>query len=220
LLLWIKGTQSPQVIRDRVLAENGFRAELISWLESCQMGGYSHSTEDAIRSSLSRQRQGPRPETLGSAELEDSGEELYRDPISIVPIPPPPAAFQDNEVLKDWYHGVCTDADEIVYLSNRHDARHSKGCLRGKTQYCRARFPREVRPVTMVDPDNGALRFKQTDPWLNTYNPILSYLLRCNTDVSCLLSGTQVRAIIAYVTDYVTKAQLKTYSVFEAVKSV
>ncbi|KAI0351828.1 hypothetical protein OH77DRAFT_1370963, partial [Trametes cingulata] len=220
LLLWIKDSECPQVIRDRLLNETSFRDSLVLWLESCHVGQYSLSTESSIRQSLAGQR--TVPERPVSEELEDvaAEDQHYIDPISVMPSPPPPSVFQDDDALRDWYRRLCGDADEIAYISNRHDSRHSKGCLRGKTQYCRARFPREVRPVTMVDPENGALRFKHLDPWLNTYNPVLSYLLRCNSDMTCLLSGTQVRAIIAYVTDYVTKSQLKTYSVFEAVKSV
>lgn len=221
LLLWIKDSPSPQVIRDRLLSEPVFRDQLIAWLESCHKGEYTLSSEAEIRRSLAEQRRGKSPP---EADDEDADEDAdcfgYRDPTSLLPTPPPPNV--DSQGLLDWYRAACKDTDEIVYLSNRHDSEHSKGCLRGKppAQYCRARFPRELRPVTMVDPDTGALRFKQMDPWINTYNIVISLLIRANTDVSCLLSGTQVRAVIAYVTDYITKVQLKTYSVFEAVKSV
>ena len=61
---------------------------------------------------------------------------------------------------------------------------------------------------------------KKREAWLNTFNPIFSYLWRCNTDVTCLLSGTMVRAVIAYTTDYITKMALKTHAVFEVVRSV
>ncbi|KAH9884314.1 hypothetical protein C8Q73DRAFT_661081 [Cubamyces lactineus] len=72
----------------------------------------------------------------------------------------------------------------------------------------------------MVDNNTGAIRFKKWDVWINSYNPVLSAALRCNTDVTCLLSGTQVRAIIAYVTDYVTKGSLTTHTFFQTVRSV
>ncbi|EIW54151.1 uncharacterized protein TRAVEDRAFT_77334, partial [Trametes versicolor FP-101664 SS1] len=220
LLLWIRDSPSPQIIRDRLLSDDTFRASLILWLESCQKGEYSLSSESDIRASLAHQRRAH--QTHSSEDLDDIEGDggTFRDPATVLPTPPPPDA--DDPALREWYSSVCRDTDEVVYLSNRHDRKHTKGCLRGKipNQYCRARFPRETRPETLVDPENGALRFKQSDPWLNMYNIVLSFLIRCNTDVSSLLSGTQVRAVIAYVTDYITKAQLKTYSVFEAVKSV
>jgi hypothetical protein len=50
--------------------------------------------------------------------------------------------------------------------------------------------------------------------------PIVTYLLRCNTDITSLLSGTAIKAIVAYVSDYVTKPGLKTYTVFDTIRSV
>ena len=55
---------------------------------------------------------------------------------------------------------------------------------------------------------------------MNTITPEVTYLLRSNSDVTSLLSGTVIKAVVAYVTDYVTKQSLKTYSVFEVINSV
>ena len=51
-------------------------------------------------------------------------------------------------------------------------------------------------------------------------SPILTYFLRCNTDVTCLLSDIAVKSVIAYIIDYITKASLKTHTMFEALKTV
>ncbi len=51
---------------------------------------------------------------------------------------------------------------------------------------------------------------------MNTFTPVLTYLLRCNTDVSSLLSGTSIKAVISYVADYVTKPTLKTHQIFSS----
>jgi hypothetical protein len=42
--------------------------------------------------------------------------------------------------------------------------------------------------------------------------PIVTFLLRCNSDVTCLLSGTEIKAILAY---HVTKPGLKTSIIFD-----
>lgn len=55
---------------------------------------------------------------------------------------------------------------------------------------------------------------------MNTITPTLSYLLRCNSDVTSLISGTAIKAVVAYVTDYITKLSLKTYTVFNVIKGV
>ena len=47
-------------------------------------------------------------------------------------------------------------------------------------------------------------------PWMNTISPAVTYPLRCNTDVTSLLSGTAIKVVIAYISDYITKPTLKT----------
>ncbi|KAH9925080.1 hypothetical protein B0H21DRAFT_700954, partial [Amylocystis lapponica] len=206
MLLWISASVSPQIVRDRILSDLTFRTELIDWLESCHRGDFVTGTSADLASRMPVADQ----ESLASGE--------YRDPVSTLPHAPPP---MDSTVqLEDWYSSMCRASDEIVYLSNRHDSAHSKGCIRGKDKYCRARFPRPLQPATEVDTETGALRFKKTEVWINTYNSVLTYLVRCNTDVTCLLSGTQVRAVVAYITDYITKSSLKTHTIFETIRAV
>ena len=92
-------------------------------------------------------------------------------------------------------------------------------CLDSKGR-CKRRFPRDTFEHTMVEPKTGALNLKKGEPWMNTITPILTYLLRSNSDVTSLLSGTTIKAVVAYVTDYITKQSLKTYSIFDVIKSV
>ncbi|KAI0357520.1 hypothetical protein OH77DRAFT_1503040 [Trametes cingulata] len=208
-----------QDIRDRVLSDEKFRTRLVEWLEWCHKGEYSSGQEVEIAERV-RQKRGvkadPEADLLDAVERE-AEEDGFRDPCTMLPARPP--ACVDRGTADKWFKEVCEETDEIVYLSNRHDSRHNRGCLRGEPKYCKARYPREVRDVSTIDASSGAILLKKREPWINTYNVIVSYLLRCNTDVTCLLSGTQVKAVIAYVTDYITKSPLKTYSVFEAIKA-
>lgn len=66
----------------------------------------------------------------------------------------------------------------------------------------------------------GTLNMKKLEAWINTVTRLVTYLLRCNTDVTSLLSGTAIKAVVAYITDYVTKPGLKTYSIFEVIRGV
>ncbi|KAK0432700.1 hypothetical protein EV421DRAFT_1719294 [Armillaria borealis] len=61
---------------------------------------------------------------------------------------------------------------------------------------------------------------KKCEAWINTFTPILTYLLRCNTDVTSLWSGTAIKAVLIYVSDYITKPALKTHVFFDVIKSV
>src|SRR5436190_11284813 len=66
----------------------------------------------------------------------------------------------------------------------------------------------------------GAINMKKLEAWINTITRPVTYLLRCNTDVTSLLSGTAIKTVVAYITDYVTKPGLKTYSIFEVIRGV
>ena len=55
---------------------------------------------------------------------------------------------------------------------------------------------------------------------LNTFTPIITYLFRCNTDVTSLSSGTAIKAVVIYVSDYITKSSLKTHVIFDSINSV
>ncbi|KAF8577117.1 hypothetical protein K439DRAFT_1291619, partial [Ramaria rubella] len=85
---------------------------------------------------------------------------------------------------------------------------------------CKARFPQELHQNSEVDPKTGHINLKKGEAWINTFTPIVTYLLRCNSDVTSLLSGTAIKAVIAYVTDYVSKSPLKTYGIFESIRDV
>ena len=55
---------------------------------------------------------------------------------------------------------------------------------------------------------------------MNTFTTLVSYLFRCNTDVTSLLSGTAVKAVVAYISDYISKTPLKTYVVFDTIQCI
>ena len=52
------------------------------------------------------------------------------------------------------------------------------------------------------------------------HSPQVTYLFRCNTDVTSLLSGTAIKAVVAYISDYITKPSLKSHVIFSTIKSV
>ncbi|KAJ7221805.1 hypothetical protein C8J57DRAFT_949309, partial [Mycena rebaudengoi] len=94
-----------------------------------------------------------------------------------------------------------------------------KGCTRNDGS-CSACFPRDVHHETEVDVMDGSIRLKKLEPMMNNVTPAVTYVLGCNADVTCLLSGTSIKAVVAYISDYVTKSSLKTYHVFQSVQNV
>ncbi|KAJ7733307.1 hypothetical protein B0H16DRAFT_1262450, partial [Mycena metata] len=66
----------------------------------------------------------------------------------------------------------------------------------------------------------GHINVRHIEPMMNTVHPVLTFLNRCNSDVSSLLSGTAVKAVVSYVSDYISKLSLKSYQMFASVYDV
>lgn len=49
---------------------------------------------------------------------------------------------------------------------------------------------------------------------------MVTYLLHCNTDVTSLASGTAIKGVIMYMSDYITKTALKTHVIFDSIRMV
>ena len=222
MLLWILNSLSPQEIRDRVMAPNSdFQKKIVQYLESVHIGEFMTGTMDEVKEQVH----------------ENMKAEEYQDPTQTLPDPPP--EFKDCDCEKcesckntaNWWEKFKNTVDDLILRSNVHQCRTSipadekknkkerRGCI-NKHGNCKARFPRQIFEETQVDPKTGALNIKKGEKWINTLTPILTYLLRCNTDVTSLLSGTAIKAIVAYVSDYVTKPGLKTYTIFDTIRSV
>ena len=173
----------------------------------------------------------------------------YEDPTQTMPLPPPVNCscphYDDSDVndcqrcadCRKWWGTFRSTVDDLLLRSNVHTCRQGrkprsektenehkrlntvKGCL-NKDGVCMARFPRDIIQDTFVDHSDGHILMKKREKWLNTFSYVLTYLLRCNTDVTSLLSGTSIKAVISYVTDYVTKPTLKTHQIFSSAYDV
>ena len=216
LLLWIRGSLSPQEIRDRIMdPESNFQKRLVEYLESVHIGEFMT---------------GPMDKVLSNVECCAKSSE-YKDPTQTLPERPPALCKHPMKEdctrckkHKEWQNKFKSTVDDILLKSNVHKCGGGKNGRRptciNKQGNCKARFPRTVFEQTEVDPQTGALNIKKGEPWLNTVTPVLTYVLRCNTDVTSLLSGTAVKAVVAYISDYVTKTALKTYTMFDSIKGV
>lgn len=219
LLLWIENSLSPQEMRNHIMDKTStFQKDLIQYLESVHQGQLQTGTIEEVRNRVIK------------AKKEDPS---YKDPTQTlpvsVPVPLKSNKQQDDTSMDQWWENYDKETDDILTRSNIHSCHFTvtdkagvpirKGCL-NESGVCKARFPRETFRQTVVDPLSGALRMKKGEAWMNTFSRPVSYLFRCNSDTTSLLSGTAIKAIVRYVTDYVTKPGLSTYSIFESVKQV
>ena len=137
----------------------------------------------------------------------------------------------DDLLLKSNIHRCTTSSaarqtrttdNDIIPVTSKNSkpvTQGPKGCL-DHNGICRARFPREVHEKTKVDKADGHIVLKKLEAYMNTYTPCLTYLMRCNTDVTSLSSGTSIKAIVSYISDYVTKPALKTHQIFSSMYDV
>ena len=61
---------------------------------------------------------------------------------------------------------------------------------------------------------------RKLEAWINTFTPLVTYTFCCNTDVTCLSSGTAIKGVAMYVSDYITKSSLKTHVIFDTIRTV
>ncbi|KDR65460.1 hypothetical protein GALMADRAFT_43933, partial [Galerina marginata CBS 339.88] len=201
MLLWLKNALSPQEIRDRIMDPTSeFQRQIVEYLESVHIGEFLTGSKDEVEDQIN---------------IEKSENKKYQDPTQTLPDAPPPLCnnktcdnCSDCEALESWWEKFRKITDDLIFKSNVHtcrkqsdkksDKKDRPGCI-NKHGNCKARFPRKIVDQTEVDPKTGALNIKKGEAWINTLTPALTYLLRCNTDVTSLLSGTAVKAIVAYI---------------------
>src|SRR6202167_2941684 len=222
MLLWILNSLSPQEIRDRIMDPNSdFQKKIVEYLESVHVGEFMTGNMNEVKEQVQ--------ENMKAKE--------YRDPTQTLPdAPPEPANCDYNkceacESTANWWQNFKNTVDDLILRSNVHKCctsipadekkqkKERRGCI-NKHGNCKARFPRQTFEKTEVDLKTGALNIKKGERWINTLTPIVTFLLRCNSDVTSLLSGTAIKAIVAYISDYVTKPGLKTYTIFDTIRSV
>ncbi|KAJ3479965.1 hypothetical protein NLI96_g8691 [Meripilus lineatus] len=212
LLLWIRGSLSPSELKDRLLADReGFRQKMYDWLDNTLQANFSTGSLAHVQSEVERIRSNP---TLSSDGFDWS--RFVQDPCCGLPRKPP-HNLQPDQLLA-WKAEMDFMADVIALVSNQH--KHGLGCDWVEGGVCRARFPRFQRDRHEIEADTGFLLIKQTEEMMNHYSPTMSLLMMCNHDISPLYSGSQLKPIVAYVTDYITKTPLKSHAIFESVKSI
>ncbi|TFK52744.1 hypothetical protein OE88DRAFT_1627193, partial [Heliocybe sulcata] len=208
LLLWIANSLSPHEIRNRMMdPQSGFQRKMIDYLESVHQGEFIGRTMTEVQNDI----------------LYASSDPDYKDPTQTLPEAPPyPCNHQSDQKCKNckkgdiWWGSFKNVTNDLLYRSNIHSC--GDHCMvKGE---CKARFPRPYVEETTVDEKDEYITLRKLERRLNTFTPALTYLLRSNSDVTSLLSGTALKSVVAYVTDYITKTPLKTYTIFQTIRDV
>ncbi|KAF8143075.1 hypothetical protein K438DRAFT_2110948, partial [Mycena galopus ATCC 62051] len=203
MLVWIEDNPSPQELRDCMRCDAVFQGEMFTWLESII------SCELPSMTAIVVEPDGP----LKPPSMPDDWEDprFHKKP-SV-------AAMSEEEFLQAFNNTV----EDLAIKSNWHVHRATcfkylkAGEPRNDTT-CRMRINGEVHAHTHVDPDTESIILHRLHPCINCYNRLIIFLLRCNMDIKYVGSGEAAKALVHYVTDYVTKSTLATHIGLSAVE--
>jgi hypothetical protein len=110
------------------------------------------------------------------------------------------------------------DIRNVISQCQSHE--HSKTCFkywRGPPEPKTCRFDLHednFRAESSFDPETGEISLRCLDGLVNNFNETIIEAIRCNMDIKFIGSGASAKGILYYITDYITKSQLKTHVAF------
>ncbi|TEB26337.1 hypothetical protein FA13DRAFT_1636271, partial [Coprinellus micaceus] len=207
MLIWLRGHLPPESLASALKTSAEYRTRLVQWLKSIVSSGFKGS-----RSCFNGM-----PDTMRK--------DIGPNPCHPTTVPGPMiSTTEKGEFSKEMNEYL----DELLLRFNWHY--HTGTCwkhLRAKDPRtpanCRFGMDGSAPPNTEIDP--GIISLSRLHPRMTHYNPIknqnrnwtmplwhtvsvITFLMKCNTDVKFVGSGDDAKAFIYYVTDYITKAPL------------
>ncbi|KAI9059342.1 hypothetical protein FKP32DRAFT_1614245 [Trametes sanguinea] len=122
---------------------------------------------------------------------------------------------EDNEQFRR------DDLRHLVEKNQRH--KHTATCYK----YCKVgehvcRFDLDeanVTPESSIDYETGELTLRILDGLINNYNATILEAMRCNMDIQFIGTGGEAKAVLYYITDYITKSPLKAHVAYAALET-
>ena len=195
MLVWLIGALNPNEIKDRLLraGDSLFRDNLLAFLE------------DSILTSIPE-------DSLSEQDIPSS----QFHPSSVHA----PASDANPEVTRKCFR---KDIHFLAKSSQVH--RHTHTCFkywRGPPDLRECRFGLDHQNYcesSTVDENTGEISLRCLDGMVNHYNDTMLAAVRCNMDIQFIGSGQSAKAILYYVTDYITKTQLKMHVAYAAMEA-
>ncbi|EPQ49887.1 hypothetical protein GLOTRDRAFT_11004, partial [Gloeophyllum trabeum ATCC 11539] len=190
MLVWVEGGLNPNEIRDRIIKDNDtdFKDRLLQFLD------------DTISNSIP-------PDPDPNYHVPSS----THHPCSVRGVS---FNLPDDELSK----ARQKDMHHLVRQCQLHT--HQATCYkywRGPPEPKECRFNLDVenyREESSVDHETGEINLRCLDGLVNNFNATILEAIRCNMDIKFIGSGSSAKAVLYYITDYITKSQLKTHVAF------
>ncbi|VDC00928.1 unnamed protein product [Peniophora sp. CBMAI 1063] len=199
MLLWCKGGLSPQDVRDKIQSNPEFRDRMFGWLEciiQCELPGMT----EVLRTKVGEKLVNPMKYVDG------------RPALSVPPLIPDPETMspEERELFEERFQSFVHDL-ACAFNWHRHHATCWKYLKPGQPQVdsnCRMRIDGSTQPLTEIDEETGSILLRRLHPWINNFNDVVLFLLQSNMDVKYIGSGQAAKALVYYITDYITKGTL------------
>ena len=111
------------------------------------------------------------------------------------------------------------DIAQLVISSNVH--KHSATCYKYSkirdNPTCRMRMPRQIVEQSSIDIDSGEIKLRRLHATINNFNEYIISACRSNMDIKFIFNGSDAKALVYYITDYVTKTNLSFHDTFSLV---
>jgi hypothetical protein len=192
MLIWVEGALNPNEIRNKVMEDPEWGRKLLEYLD------------DTITNVVPKD---PIPDVTVPSD--------DKDPCTLRGVDLGLENVEQRLALR------MKDVSRLVERVQRH--RHSHTCYKhykaGEARTCRFDLKEEnFRANSSVDPETGQISLRCLDGLVNNFNMTILEAVRCNMDIQFVGSGESAKAMIYYITDYITKSQLKTHVAYAALQ--
>lgn len=127
---------------------------------------------------------------------------------------------------------LTEDEFEMAYKSFLHDLvvacnwhEHTDTCWKHlkfgelcDDAHCQMWMDGLTRQSTTIDETTLSILLHRLHPRINNYNDLVLFLLQCNMDIKHIGSGPGAKALVFYITDYITKNGLSVHIGLDAIK--
>ena len=121
--------------------------------------------------------------------------------------------------MPDFTLNFKKDIVQLVNSTNIHH--HTSTCYKYSKKHgnprCRMRMPRRIENVSSINTESGEITLKRLHQTINNFNEYIISACRSNVDIKHIFSGSDAKALVDYITDYVTKSSLSFHDTFSLV---
>lgn len=201
LLLWLKDNPNPQALRDTMEGDGDFRRNVITWLEDiiqCELPGQMHVVRESNNAPPALQEGDLDPRILDMPRIDRMSQDEFETEFERV--------VTELVIACNWHVHTDTCWKHLHSGEPRNDA------------HCRMWIDGLTRAETEIDPQTWSVLLHHLHLCINNYNACVMFLLQCNMDIKYIGSGPAAKALLFYITDYITKSSLSVHAGLDALK--